>query len=193
MDITVDIGGSLSDARAMLLSPKKFLKEVKKQKSWKSAFSFTLVIAAIGHILAGLYNLLIYPLVLPWLSQTFGLPQTTFEPGQIVTAMLVSFALTLGMTFVWGGALKVFLSLFRVESSFDQSYRVMAYSRVPNYLFSWLPFVNILAALYSFYLMFLVLKSEYGISNRKAIIVIISSVLALLLLSILLFALAPSI
>jgi len=193
MDITVDIGKSIRDAREVLLSPRKAFKETKKQKGWNPAFSFVLVIAAIGHILAGLYNLFVYPLILPAIVRTFGVPETTFKTEQVLSAIAISYLLTVGMTFVWGGALKIFLNLFRVESSFEESYRVMVYSRVPNYLFSWLPFVNILAALYSFYLMFLALKTETGVENKKAVLIIVSSVVVLFILSVLLVSLVPSV
>jgi hypothetical protein len=193
MELMVDARVAFVEAKGVLSSPKKFFKKAKKDKSWKEAFSFALVVALAGHVLTALYNIFLYPIVAPFLSQAFGVPISQFSVGQVVTAAVVSYVMTLAMSFIWGGALKVWLALFRTPSSFNQSYRVMAYSRTPNYLFNWIPFVNLFAALYSFYLLMVGLQSEYGMSKKKALIIILSSIVITFILFLLLVSLVPTI
>lgn len=183
MEITVDIRDSLKRAKSLLQTPKAFFAATKKEKGWQRAFSYSIVVAAIGHILTAIFNILI-------VTRGVNLP---FGPQDVVVAVLVSFIITLGISFIWGGALKVWLSIFKVESTFAQSYRVMVYSRTPNYLFSWVPLLNLVAALYSFYLMMLALEKEYEVTRKKAIIIIVSSVVVLFVVSLLLVSLIPNV
>jgi hypothetical protein len=183
MDITVDIRDSLKRAKSLLQAPKVFFAAIKKEKGWQKAFSYSLVVAAVGHILTAIYNVLV----------TANGADLPFGPQEVVVAVLVSFIITLGMSFIWGGALKVWLSVFKVESTFAQSYRVMVYSRTPNYLFSWVPFLGFVAALYSFYLMMLALEKEYEVTRKKAIIIIVTSMVVLFVASLLLVSLIPNV
>ncbi|OGM31979.1 hypothetical protein A2803_02725 [Candidatus Woesebacteria bacterium RIFCSPHIGHO2_01_FULL_44_21] len=193
MELTIDVKEIMARVREVLTAPKKFFGKAKKEHGWKKAFSFVLVVAGAGHILTALYNILIYPLVSPTFAELFGIPAVQLNAGQVAGATLVSFIVTLGMSFIWGAALKVWLAIFKVKSNFDSSYRVMAYSRTPNYLFSWLPLVNILIAIYSFYLLVLGLENEYGIPRGKAILIIVTSVVVIFVVSILAVSLIPTI
>lgn len=192
MEISVDVRENLLKAKKVLSSPKEFFKATTKEKDWKNAFSFMLVVSLIGHIFTALYSLLFYPSMMAGLSEAMGTEEVVYTPVQIVTAVVISFVLTLAMSFLWGGALKVWLSLFKVESTYAQAYRVMVYSRTPNYLLSWLPFVNLFAAIYSFYLMLLGIEREYEVKRKKAIAIIATSVLAVLVASALIFAFLPT-
>ncbi len=178
----MDIAATLDTIKKVFKGPKKFFEGVKKQKSWKDAFGVVLITAAIGHILAGAY--------------AFIYSSTQSEPlalAQIIPAILISFVLTLGMSFVWGWALKIWLSIFKVETSFSRAFLVMAYSRIPNLLFSWLPFVNFFMAVFSFYLLMIGLESQYEIKRKKAIVIIVTSIIALFALSVLLFLIFPQV
>ena len=167
----------------VLRSPKKFFESSKKEKSWKKALPFIMVSAAIGHILTAVYNIVFSPSISPEIADTLGIAETSFTAAEVIPAVIISYIITIGMSFIWGGALKVWLSLFKVESSYSQSYRVMAYSRTPIYILSWLPFINLVVALYSFYLMMVGLTVIYSVSRKKAIVVIVTGVLALAVLS----------
>lgn len=180
MDITVDVVGSFAIVKKILRNPKVFFASIKKEKSWKSAFGLLLVVAALGHILAGLYAIIYSASI----GQAIGLEK-------IIPAILVSYVLTLVMSFVWGWALKIWLAIFKVPSTFSQGYQVMAYTRVPNLILSWLPFVNLFSAIYSFYLLMIGLESVYQIKRRKAVVIIVTSLVAMLVLSTLLFMLFP--
>lgn len=193
MDITVDVRSELQKAREVLTSPKAFFKSSTKEKSWKSAFSFALVMSAVGHILTAVYSLIFSQTLASNVSETFGVSDFNYGPVQIIIGVFISFILTIGMTFIWGGGLKVWLSLFKIDSSFSEAYKVMVYSRTPNYLLSWFPGVNLISALYSFYLLMLALESEFGITRRKAIVIILSSVAILIAISLLSLSFLPAI
>jgi hypothetical protein len=192
MELTVDINAIFRQAKEVLAAPRNFFAKAKKEKDWKKAFVFVLVAAAVGHVLTAVYNIFIYPLLAPSISEVIGVPASGFDAGQVVVAAIISYILTLGMSFIWGAALKVWLMLFRVNSDFSSAYRVMAYSRTPNYLFSWLPVVNIAAALYSFYLLMLGLETQYSMSRKKTILVLVSSIVAVALLSLLVVSFLPT-
>lgn len=189
----MDVKAIAARAREIISSPKKFFDKAKKERDWKKAFAFILVVSAVGHILTALYNILVYPLIAPSLVESLGVPAVSYSPGQVFGASIVSYVLTLGMSFIWGGALKVWLALFKTKSTFSEAYRLMAYSRTPNYLVSWLPFVNFLAALYSFYLLMVGLEAEYNLSRKKAIAVIISSIVVIFIFSVIAVSLIPAV
>lgn len=188
MDITVDVSKSLNVAKDLVLRPKKTVKSIEKKDSWKKTFSYLVVIAFVGHLLTGVFNYLIYPIIDPFLSQFLG-ANSGFEKTQVLPAIIMSYVLTLALSFVWGGALKLWLKLFKVNSTFDEAYKVVVYPRTANYLFGWLPFVNMFAAFYSFYIMMLMLVAEYGMSKKKAFAIVLTSTLAvIILLFVLLFS-----
>lgn len=192
MELTVDVNRVFAQIKLVFLSPKKFFNKAAKEKGWKTAFVFVMVVALAGHILTALYSLFAYPMIAPFLSEILQVPVSQLSPSTILVGTVVSYLLTLGMSFIWGGALKVWLMLFRVNASFSEGYRIMAYSHAPNYLLSWFPVVNILAAFYSFYLLVVGLMAGFGVSRSKAVVVVVSSVLLLIVLSLLLFFLMPS-
>ncbi len=192
MELTVDINSIFGQVKEILFAPKKFFGKAKKEKGWKKAFVFIIAVALVGHILTALYNIFVYPVIAPSLAEIVGI-SAGFDTGQVLVASVVSYVISLGMSFIWGGALKVWLALFKIESSFARSYRVMAYSRTPNYLFSWLPVVNLLAAFYSIYLLMLGIEAEYSIPRKKSVLIIILSVVAMIVLSLLVFSFLPSI
>lgn len=178
--------------REVISSPKEFFGKAKKERDWKKAFAFLLVVSALGHVLTALYNILVYPLVAPLFVQFLGVTAVEFGASQVLLAATISFILTMGMSVIWGAALKVWLALFKTKSTFAEAFRVMVYSRTPNYLVSWLPFVNLVAALYSFYLLIVGLEAQYNLSRRKSIVIVVSSVIAVFVLTIIAFSLIPT-
>lgn len=189
MEISVDVRENLLRAKKILTSPKKFFKDIHKEKGWKDAFSFVLVVAFIGHIFTAIYNVIFYPAIASSVGTNLGLQPADYNVAQVVTASIVSYIVALAMSFIWAGALKVWLMLFKVDSTFAEAYRVTIYSRAPNYLLSWFPFVNAVVWFYSLYLMILALKSQYSLSPKKSMVIIASSVILLFIVSFLAFAL----
>jgi len=193
MELTVDIRKVYAQVIQLLRGPKSFFSKVKKDRSWKSVLPFVLVTVGVGHFFTAIYNLLVSPSIAPGLAEAFGSSDVSFSPVEVISAVVISYFLTVAMSLVWGGALKVWLMLFKIDSSFDKAYSVMAYSRMPNYLFGWIPFLNILAALYSLYLLVLGLEASYSVNRRRAVLVVASSLLAVFLLSFLILAVIPNI
>lgn len=189
MELTVDVGAVFTKTKRVLLAPKRFFQKNRKERGWKKAFVFVLVVAGVGHILTGAYNVALFPSLSTTVAEALDVPVDEINSGKIILATMVSFILSLGMSFVWGAALKVWLSLFKIASSFPRAYRVMVYSRTPNFLLSWFPVVNLAAALYSFYLLMVGLEEEYSIPRGKALVVVVSSAVILSVLSFFVFSL----
>lgn len=189
----MDVAENIKKAKKILTAPKIFFKAQVKEKGWRLAFAYLIVISAIGHILTVLYNLAFPPNLNSDIKEMLGTQDISYSPSQIVMAILISFIVTLGMSFVWASALKVWLSLFKTESTFDQSYRVIAYSRTPYLLFSWVPYVNILAGIYSFYLMMISIEREYSLPRRKSIVIILTAFILVFIFTGFLLSILPSI
>lgn len=189
MELTVDLRKIIAKTKAVLLSPKKFFKVSKKEKGWKEAFTYLLIIALLGHVLTTIYNLVFYPALIPVIQQAFPEAVSTFSSQQVISLMITSYVLTMAMSFAWGLGLKYLLTLFREDSTFEQAYRTVAYARTPNLLFSWLPILNLFVGIYSLYLFVVAIRTEYSVSTKRAAMIIISGMLIVFILSsVLIFA-----
>lgn len=193
MEITVDVMENLKKIKKVLVAPKTFFKNTVKEKGWRLAFAYLIVVAAIGHVLLLIFNLAFPPNLTPEIKEMLGSADISYSPNQIVLATLIGFIATLGMSFIWAGALKLWLSLFKVESTYNKSYKIIAYSRTPNLLFSWLPYVNIAAGLYSFYLIIIALEKEHGLKRGKSLLIVVLAVVLLLVLSAIFLTFLPSV
>lgn len=180
MDVTVDVRGSLLKAKTILMSPGAAIKTIAKEKGFKSAFSYLLVVSVVGHIFTFIYSLIFAPSA-EEIAQITGMQGVAYGPAEILTAIAVSFVITLGLSFVWSGAFKLILGMFKIESDFNSVYRILVYARTPFYLFSWLPLINIMVFFYSCYLVVLMLQKILGVGQKKAIVVVLTSIITLII------------
>jgi hypothetical protein len=189
MELTVDMHAIWEQTKGLARSPAKFFAKSKKEKSWKKALPFVIVTAAVGHVFTAIYGIVFSPSIAGEIANNFEGAEVSYKPVEVIPAVIISFLITIVMSFVWGGAMKLWLSLFKVHSSFSQAYRVTSYSRAPNYLLSWVPFLNFFVGIYSFYLLWIALITEYSVSKKKALIIIFTSFLALAAISLVLVSL----
>jgi len=183
MEVTVDVNIVFSQVKSILRSPKQFFSKCVNEKGWKKAFVFVLIVAAFGHLITLLYGILFYPKINTSISESLNIPAASFSAGRFIVLVVASYFLTLGMSFVWGVGLKFWLSLFKVKSTFTQAYRIMTYSRTPNYIFSSLPIISILAAFYSFYLLIIGLENEYSLTRKKTILIVVTAIIPFFIFS----------
>ena len=192
MELTLDFGDYYQKVLTILKTPSKFLEKNKKEKGWKKAFGYFIVLAFISTLLSVVYGFVIFPILRPVLSTTLEgqLPEATAI--QIVTAGLINYIYTIGGSFVMAFLFKYWLKLFGAEAKFDDSYRLLVYARTPNYIFSWLPIVNVFAAFYSLFILYKGILINYKLSKVKAALNIILAVFLMFVLSGFLFFIAQS-
>ncbi len=85
---------------------------------------------------------------------------------------LLIFALSSLVVFVQAGILNICAKLLMGRGNYEGTFRVAAYGSAVN-VFSWIPIINFLTALYGIYIFIVGLKKVHGFSTGKAILAIL--------------------
>ena len=171
-------------AKKILSSPKQFFKTIEKEKGIKKAFKFLAFFLAIFLVLNATVSII--------LGNNGNLPsQLTFIPfwQLVILVSALIYVASLLYSFLGAGIIYVWLKIFKGKRSYNDAYKLNTYSKLPIYLFGWIPFVGWLAWIYAFVLLVIGTKEFYKFSTTKAVLIYLIPMLIIMLILVLLIVL----
>lgn len=190
MEITFDLREFLLKTKAAILKPRDLYKKVAKEKNWKDSLAYSVAISVVAAILGVIQAFVFFPAlkgILPAQFQELGTP-TILEA---LPAFLFSTIIIVLLSFVWAWFMHQWLRLWKVKGDFWDSYKAYVYSRAPLSILGWIPYIGAFAGLYSLYVLAVGVSELYGISIKKALLLIVPLVVVLFGIQFIFFSLGP--
>ena len=154
-------------AKAVLMTPTQFFGGVGAEQGYSEALKYYAIFALIGFV-AGIGKGLLG-----------GLGITT-----LLIAGVTSYVLSIIITFLSAGITHILAKLIGGAKGFDKTYRLYVYAMTPVLLIGWIPIVSLIGMLYSFYLTMKGLSVVYGMSMRRAAVIVILPILVIFILTV---------
>lgn len=125
------------------------------------------------------------------MSQLFGGrspsgPSSGIFAGGAIAGAIVLYFLGLLFTFVSAAILHVSTKIVTGKGNYNASYDALAYGTTPSLLFGWIPFVGVIAWLYSIYVTMVGLSRLHKIGMGRALLAILLPVVIVLIIAIIL-------
>ena len=178
------VGSFIRTVQGVLLNPVGFFRGIARQGDFVNPAIFALICALISALLSGIISLVLSPL--------FAGPSDT--AGETLAGGVVGFLLTLILSPIYtavalliGAGIYHLLVLLFVRpgnAGFEATFRVVCYVAAIQ-LISWIPIVNILAAIYGIVLSVFGIREVHATTTGKAVAVVLIPVAVVLLLIVL--------
>ncbi len=118
--------------KGVLLKPKEFFKDIKKEKGIKNAFLYFLIFSVITTFLSTLYFYRVF--------LGIKIPQIELTHGLIIWIMFVLYILILLFSlvsiFILSAIIHLFVLLMKGKKGFYQTFKTVIYAGTPNYILS---------------------------------------------------------
>jgi len=169
----------LEKIKTVLVSPKNFFQEMKREKGLKKAFLFSVLLSPISILVGMLLNI----------PDSYGVAVANalaFLPYHFAAsiAFLSGWLLTVLLPFVIATIYHIFALALKGKGKYEASYKAAVYSNTPSYLLGWLWFpFSLIVTLWSFALSVLGLKAPHALKLHKAFLVAVSPYAILFLLT----------
>ena len=189
----------IEKVKDILLDPRYFFSHLHKEHGLKDAFlyfallqAFTMFMALLVHVV---FDFSIAALIR---SEYGGVPgllgpwQPVWSSSILFIFALVGYVLSLGWGFVMAGIVHVYLLIFSGKGSYEDTYKMLAYSGTPNFLLGWIPFIGYSAIIWSLILVIIGTHHVHKMSLKKStlIYVIPLALLMLLMVTFIIFVLS---
>jgi hypothetical protein len=185
------VGSFIRTVQGVLLNPVSFFRGIAKQGDFVNPAIFALICALISALLGGIISLALSPL--------FAGPGDT--AGETLAGGVVGFVLTVILSPIYtavglliGAGIYHLLVLLLVRpgnAGFEATFRVVCYVAAIQ-LISWIPIVNILAAIYGIVLSVFGIREVHSTTTGRAVAIVLIPVAVVLLLVFLLIALGAA-
>lgn len=189
MELTFSPREFVEKTKKLIRTPEAFYKGVEKEKNWKEAFTFSIVISVIAAFFGVLEVTLLYPLFPDQFSGIFT-PENKPQILDILPAFFVSTVIVVALGFVWSGALHLWLKICRVKGDYWSAYKAYTYSRAPLSLFGWIPYFGVFFSLHSIYLLVVGMSVHYKVSRKKAFLLILIPLVLLFVVQTIIYSIA---
>ncbi len=159
----------LNKIKKVMFNPSGFFSKL-KEKSLKKAFIYLAFIAAVYAVLYAVMSIIFVNL----LGGITGPFQYIYPAFYAVGAWLiivmgaVSYGITLGLSFLWGAILHVWLLIWGIKSDYEKTYQLYVYGNTPSIVLGWIPFANFVVWIWSMILLIIGTMGLYGTSKKKA-------------------------
>jgi hypothetical protein len=181
------VGSFISTAREVLLNPANFFRGIARQGDFVNPLVFALICALISALLSGIISVVLSPLF-AGPGDTAGEAYAGGLMGFVVALILSPIYTAVGLLLLAGVYhLLVWLFARAGNAGFEATLRVVCYAQATQ-LVSWIPIVNILAAIYLVVLSFFGIREVHATTTGQALLVVLIPVALILLLIILLGA-----
>ena len=134
--------------KLILTNPVGFFRQL-REDSFGAAFGFfalfSFILMALNLVIWYANSTLMYGL---W-SMFIKLPLPQIDAAFFTVATIIGYIAGLGLTFVSAGILHAYLRIFGGKASYTQTYQLSVYASTPTYLFNWIPFIGVLAGIWS--------------------------------------------
>jgi len=147
----------------LLSSPNIFFDKIKSEKGIKNAFlTLAIVLLSVSVVSYGISFTIFHAL-------SYG---SLFAYGLVgffsTTFIVISFVLSLLMSFVYSGIVHLLVIGFKGEGNYAETYKAYVYSFIPFQILILIPLVGFLSIIYSFILMIIGVAKLHNISKGKA-------------------------
>ncbi len=169
----------------ILFSPRKFFKNVIKEKGIKEAFKFL----AIYFMFFIIVNAIIFFIIGKRSSYNalVSLPEIT--NGLWILMFIFIYLIVLLSSFVSAFLLMMWIRIFGGKWKYENAYKLKVYSNAPYYVFGWIPFIGGLFLIYSLILLIIGTKQIFKFSTLKATLIYVIPLIIIFLLFVILFGL----
>lgn len=167
-------------AKTIVNSPSEFFNKLKKEKGFRPALEYLVILWVVGSLLTAAANMMfgyLLPLVTGTLTQQISFPVLLIS--QIVAA-LISAAVGVVLSGALSIVLHLWIKVFRGKGTLTNTFQINSYALTPSMLFGWLPIANIVASIFGVYLLMVGAEKIHDLSRKKTILmfVVIPIVLA---------------
>lgn len=169
--------------KGFLLKPAETF-QTYKSESLGAAYQYYIVLLVIFTIFFGIvavgFDLTFMTATIQTLSQVPGMEWVAafsafgaFVVAFDVFALYLMFIISIFWIFLSGLILHCFALLLDADKGYVQTIKALMYSYTPYFLFGWIPYVNIIAAVWSLVLLALGVRELQEISTGKAVLVVL--------------------
>jgi hypothetical protein len=168
--------------KKIIFNPNEFFESIKLEAGIMEAFKFFVIVALVY---------LVFTLILSFISISilfsglFGVGSFSgLLPGIAgIGFPIFSYIAQLVAIFVEAAIIYFFAMLFGGKGDYSATYKALAYAATPFLLAGWIPFLGIIAALYSFYLAIVGISKLHQVSMGRAFVILIIPVVIFIALS----------
>lgn len=150
--------------------------DAEKDTNLNDAFKYLLVLAIITAVLGAIISVF-------WSTFAYSfIPAGAIPPEALgfmgapvifVTSLVGGYVGAIIASFIWGLWLHLWAYVLGAKNGLAQTMKSVFYGGTPNYLLGWIPFINFIAAIWSFVLTGMGLMRFHGITGGKAALSII--------------------
>ena len=156
-------------AKKFLFEPTKTFDKHKKISS-DEAFKYLVIMSVVMAVIYSIVISIATAVLLPFLA-ILGVPAETLAIGSLFGgALIVATFFIVLITSILGSVigslwLHLWAYLLGANKGIDQTFKSVFYGQTPNYLLSWIPFVNIIVGIWSLVLVGMGLKRLHGLTT----------------------------
>jgi len=158
----------LTKIRKVLFEPSKFFTNLKKEKGIKEAFIYFALLSAVNTLLAAI----VAHLGFIYFPNIFDIPNlyqlTNYGPQPDFVWFIGFYLFWLALSFVAAGLLHLWIKILGGKGDYTKTYQLYAYSRTPDRILGWIPFVGFLSWLYSLALIIIGTQKVHGVERKRA-------------------------
>ena len=158
-----------NDLKTVLTKPSKFFKHY-KEKGFERTFWFMLSLAAINIVLGTIVYIF------------YG---SIKDPFGIFMLALTGLLWIIASSFIGTGLLFIWCILWGGKGSFGETFQLAIYAGVPLFVFGWIPYVRMVAWIYTMILLIIGTELVHKIPSQRSLLMYLIPIIVLLLASIL--------
>ena len=181
---------AIAKLKTILVQPSRFFSQLREKDLW-TAFQYYAVLALLYALLGGIVSWMLDDYFTELFFKWIGIPFVSPSPLSLHTQAAVfivftlfTYIMTLVGSFISAAVLHVWILIFGGKESYIKTYQLNTYSRMPYFLFGWIPFVSIFAWIYTLGLFIIGTEKLHKIPRRKAVLMYVIPVAIILLLGI---------
>ena len=159
--------------KAVILQPGKFFERVRGEKDIWTSFKYVAILSLVSLVVGIIGYSMNFGSALSGIA-TYVPMLASFSASIGIGSAIVSYIISLAMTFVSAGIIHIIAKLLNGKGNYTATYKAMAYSSTPSLLLGWVPWIGIIAYLYSLYLGIVGVSKLHSVSMLRSILIVIA-------------------
>ncbi|MBI4014741.1 MAG: YIP1 family protein [Candidatus Aenigmarchaeota archaeon] len=150
------------NAMSVVTGPDKFFASVKKEKGLAEPMKYYAVISSVP--------LLVLAVVM---AAGFSIMPMPVMGGAVIAGLAILWLLQIAVLFLSAGIMHIAVKMLGGKSGYANTYRALAYGATPAALFGIIPFIGIVASLYSLYIEVKGISALQKMSTGRAVVAVL--------------------
>lgn len=177
------LGNFVQKVKGFILDPVESFRS-SRDDTFGEAFAYYIVLVVIFSVLGGIVGGAIYASVLFPLLGTYTAIAGTIGIIKIIIAIMI-----VGIVFsliapIW---IHIWVYLLGGRKGIVQTYKAFFYAKTPDNLLGWIPFVNVIAAIWTLILSILGIRELHEITTLRAALAVLLAIMIPIILSLVFF------